>query len=158
MDPFPNTLPPGEPSFNPPPHGSNGHAAERDGRTLPELFSDLWRGTSTLVHEELELAKADVSEKVSQAAHATGAMAIGGGVAFAGFLVLLLAAANALAMVLPIGMAAWLSPLIVGGVVLIIGLIMVSGGRNRLKAGNLEPTRSMQSLRRDRQLVKEHVR
>jgi hypothetical protein len=97
-----------------------------------------------------------MSEKVTQAAHATGAIAVGGGIAFAGFLVLLLAAANALVMVLPIGMAPWLAPLIVGGVVLIIGLIVVSSGRSKLKAGNLQPTRSMQSLRRDQQLVKEH--
>jgi hypothetical protein len=154
MDPtLASTIPP----VSPPLHGANGHPAGQDGRTLPGLFSDLWRGTATLVHEEVELAKADMSEKVTQAAHATGAIAVGGGIAFAGFLVLLLAAANALAMVLPIGMAPWLAPLIVGGVVLIIGLIAISSGRSKLKAGNLQPTRSMQSLRRDQQLVKEHL-
>lgn len=158
MDPFATTTPPVDPPFNPPPHGSNGYSANHDGRSLPGLFSDLWRGTATLVHEEVELAKADMSEKVTQAAHASGAIAVGGGIAFAGFLVLLLAAANALAMVLPLAMAPWLAPLIIGGAVLIIGLIAVSSGRSKLKAGNLEPTRSMQSLRRDQQLVKEHLK
>ena len=37
-----------------------------EGRSLIALFSDLWRETSTLVHKEAELAKAEMSEKVSQ--------------------------------------------------------------------------------------------
>ena len=36
----------------------------RETRSLIALFSDLWRETSTLVHEEAELAKAELSEKV----------------------------------------------------------------------------------------------
>ena len=142
-----------------PPYGrADGDAAASDRRSLSGLFSDLWRSTTTLVQEEVELAKADVSEKAAQAAHAGGAIAIGGGIAFAGFLVLLLAASNALALALPPESALWLAPLIVGAVALIVGLITLIGGRSRLKAGNLEPTRSMQSLRRDRQLVKEHMK
>ena len=129
----------------------------RDGRTLAGLFSDLWRETTTLVHEEAELAKADMSDKVNQVVTGTGSIAAGGGVLFGGFIVLLLSAVNGLAMVLPTEYAPWLAPLIVGAVVMIIGWALVAAGRRELKARNLRPIRSMESLRRDGRLVKEHL-
>lgn len=140
-----------------PSHSSSGRAVGPDRRSFSGLFSDLWRETTTLVQEEAALAKADVSEKVTEAVHATGAIAVGGGIAFAGFLMLLLAASNALMLMLPIDIAPWLAPLIVGAVVIAIGLMALASGRSKLKAGNLKPTRSMASLRQDGKLVKEHL-
>lgn len=128
------------------------------GRSLPGLFSDLWRETTTLVHEEAELAKADMSEKVTQVMTGARGIAIGGAIAFAGFLVLLLAAVNALELALPQDVAPWLSPLIVGAVVLAIGFAALSSGRRRLQAENLTPQRTLDSLRRDRDVAKEHLR
>lgn len=128
-----------------------------DRRSFAGLFSDLWRETTTLVHEEAELAKADISEKAGQAMHAAGAVAAGGAVAFAGFLILLLAVVNMLAPLLPPESAGWLAPLIVGGVVLVIGLIALSSGRRKLQAGNLKPERTARSLRRDGRMVQEHM-
>lgn len=133
----------------------DGDAADR--RSLPSLFSDLLRHTTTLLHEEVELAKADVSEKAREAARATGAMAIGGAIAFAGFVVLLFAAAAALAPLLPPDVQLWLAPLIVGAIVLVIGLIALSSGRAKLKAADLRPSRTMDSLRTDQRMVKEHL-
>jgi hypothetical protein len=130
----------------------------REGRSLIALFSDLWRETSTLVHEEAELAKAEMSEKVSQVGTGVAAIAIGGAIVFAGFIVLLLAAVNALELMLPPEHADWLAPLIIGLAVIVIGFIALAAGRHELKAGNLRPERTMQSLRRDGELVKEHVR
>lgn len=142
--------------------GGNGHAAHHDDlhpqrRPMSSLFSDLWRETTTLVHEEAELAKADLSEKVGQVTHAAGGLAVGGALAFAGLLVLLMAATNALAQALPAEIAAWLSPLIVGAIVLVIGLIALSSARRRLQAGHLKPSRTMESLNRDRHLVGRHM-
>jgi hypothetical protein len=130
----------------------------REGRSLIALFSDLWRETSTLVHEEAELAKAEISEKVSQVGTGIGAIAIGGAIVFAGFIVLLLAAVNGLALMLPPDHAGWLAPLIIGLAVMVIGFIALATGRHELKAGSLAPERTMHSLRQDRELVKEHVR
>jgi uncharacterized membrane protein YqjE len=47
-----------EPRFTPPPDSSD--------KSVGELVSDVSERTSTLVREEIELAKAEVSEKVSQ--------------------------------------------------------------------------------------------
>src|SRR5687767_10360036 len=92
-----------------------------DSRSLTQLFSDLWRQTTTLLREEAELAKAEMSEKVSQVGSGLTSVAIGGAIAFAGFLLLLFAASNGLAQVLSPELAPWLAPLIVGAVVIVVG-------------------------------------
>jgi hypothetical protein len=127
------------------------------GRSLGTLLSDLWRETTNLVHDEAELAKADVSEKFSQALNGVGAIATAGAILFGGFMMLLLAATGALWLVLPREHALWLAPLIVGAVVVVVGLIALSSGRSKLKAESLKPSRSIESLRRDRELAKEHM-
>lgn len=129
-----------------------------EGRTLVGLFSDLWRETSTLVHEEAALAKAEISEKVSQIGTGAAAIGVGGAILFAGFIVLLFAAVGAIELLMQTEHAIWIAPLIVGLVVMIIGYIALNRGRKELKAQNLKPERTMESLRRDGQLVKDHAR
>lgn len=132
------------------------HLPERD-RTLLGLFSDLWRETTTLVHSEAELAKAELSEKVSRVTTGAGEIAAGGAILFAGFIVLLFAAVGALDLMMDTPHAAWLAPLIVGLVVMIIGYIALARGKKQMNAESLAPDRTMESLRRDAQLAKEHV-
>jgi hypothetical protein len=124
------------------------------GRSLVGLFSDLFRETSTLFQEEAQLARAEISEKVSQIGSGAAAIGAGGAILFAGLIVLLFAAVNALAMFLPPEHAAWLAPLIIGLVVMIIGYIALSKGRRDFKAESLKPSRTMESLRRDTELVR----
>jgi hypothetical protein len=126
-------------------------------RSLVALFLDLFRETSTLVHQEAQLAKAEMSEKVSEVGKGIAAIAIGGAIVFAGFIILLIAASNGLAMMLPEEHANWLAPLIVGLVVLVLGFIALGIGKHELSASNLQPSRTLESLRRDGELVKEHV-
>ena len=128
------------------------------GRSLMGLFADLWRETQTLVHQETQLAKAELSEKVSQVATGAGEIAAGGAVLFAGFIVLLFAAVGALELMIASPHASWLAPLIVGLVVMIIGYIVLSRGRKQIKAESLAPERTMQSLQRDARLAKEHAK
>ena len=128
------------------------------GRSLMGLFADLWRETQTLVHQEAQLAKAELSEKVSEVTTGAGEIATGGAILFAGFIVLLFAAVGALELMLPTEHAIWLAPLIVGLLVMVIGYIALSRGRSHMKAENLAPERTMESLRRDARLAKEHVK
>ena len=134
---------------------------ERDyarGRSLMGLFADLWRETQTLVHQETQLARAEISEKVSQVATGAGELAAGGAVLFAGFIVLLFAAVGALELMIDSEHAVWLAPLIVGAVVMIVGYIILSRGRKQMKSESLVPERTLQSLQRDARLAKEHVK
>ncbi len=122
------------------------------------LLSELWRETTTLAREEAELAKVEMSEKADQAASGIAIVAAGGAVIFAGFIVLLLAATNALMPMLPPDLAAWLAPSIVGGLVMLLGFIALVSGRASLKAKRLSPSRTWRSLRRDGRIIKEHVK
>jgi uncharacterized membrane protein YqjE len=128
------------------------HAEPQD-RSFVGLFRDLTRETTTLVQQEVALAKAEVNEKISQVTSGAASLASGGAVAFAGLLFLLLSAVLALNKV----WAPWLSALVVGGVVLIIGLIMLGAGRSKLEAGNLALQRTAHSLKRDKDMVKEKL-
>jgi hypothetical protein len=127
-------------------------------RSLLSLFSDLWRETTTLVHEEAELAKAELSEKVSQVTTGAGEIAAGGAILFAGFIVLLFAAVGVLELMLPTEHSIWIAPLIVGLVVMIIGFIALSRGKKQMQAESLAPRRTLESLKRDARLAKEHVK
>ena len=128
-----------------------------ENRSLIALFSDLFRETSTLVHQEAELAKAEISEKVSDVGKGIAAIAIGGAIVFAGFIVLLFAASNGLALLLPPEHADWLAPLIVGLAVIVLGFVALAMGKHEMSSTHLKPSRTIDSLRRDTQLVKEHV-
>lgn len=128
----------------------------REDRSLPSLISDLTQETYTLVRKEVALAKAEMSQKVSQLGSGIASLAVGGAIAFAGVLLLLWAIVNSLAQVLPPDKAAWLSPLIVGGIVAVIGVILLMKGKSSLDAHNLVPQRTLNSLQRDKNLAKEH--
>jgi drug/metabolite transporter (DMT)-like permease len=125
-----------------------------DERSLKELFGDLTHSVTTLFRKEIELARAETSEKISQAGVAAGAIAAGGVLALAALIVLLQALVIALA---ELGLAPALSALIVGGVVAIIAFALIYKGMNDLKASSLAPTRTVEALRRDAHMVKEHA-
>lgn len=125
-----------------------------DDRSLKELFGDLTQSVTTLFRKEIELARAETSEKINQAGVAAGAIAAGGVLALAALIVLLQALVIALA---ELGLAPALSALIVGGVVAIIAFALIYKGINDLKASSLAPTRTVEALRRDAHMVKEHA-
>jgi Putative Actinobacterial Holin-X, holin superfamily III len=125
------------------------------GRSIPDLLSDLLVQFTTLVRKEGQLARAEISEKVSQVAGGL-ALIVGGAVLLMPALVVLLEAA--VAALERSGLAPHWSALIVGGVVLLIGLILLMVGVNRLKAENLLPRRTINQLQEDASVAKRQVR
>jgi len=127
----------------------------KEDRSLGELFAELTQETRTLMLQEFRLAKAELSEKISKVEHGIVSLAIGGLVAFAGFLGLLTTAIIALGLALNNW---WLASLIVGGVVTLIGIVLISKGIENLKAKNLALTRTAETLEEDKQWVKAQMR
>jgi uncharacterized membrane protein YqjE len=109
---------------------------------------------STLVRQELRLAQAEGSEKMSKAM--TGLIAIIAGllVAICALLVLLQALVIALSNYMP----AWVASLVVGVGVALIAFIMIWQGQRSLSAEHLAPERTIRSLRRDSRMVMEKAR
>lgn len=128
-------------------------------RSLGALFSDLTNETTTLVRKEIELAKAEMSQKLDQMQSGLASLAAGCAVLYAGFLVLLIAAVAGLDAVLDRWWPTqWLAPLIVGVVVIIVGFVLMQKGRKDFKPNNLVPQRTFQSLKRDTDLARSQVR
>lgn len=134
------------------------HPGKED-RPLTTLLSDFTRELVTLVRQEVQLTKAELSEKASQAGSGIGSLAVGGAIILSGFLVLLYAAVVGLYQAMGSVAASypWLPPLIIGLIVLIIGFALLQKGRSDLKAKNLVPSKAGESLRRDKEFIKEQI-
>lgn len=121
--------------------------------SLGQLFTELSDDMSTLVRQELELAKAETMQKVSQATRSIIMMVAGGLLAYAGLISLVIAAAIALGALMPY----WLSSLIVGLVVIVIGAVLVMSGRSSLANLSLVPEKTVETLKQDARWAKEQV-
>ena len=126
-------------------------------RPLTALVADLWRDSASLVRGEAALAKAEFQDKVSRIGTGIAWLAAGGVVLVASLIFLLLTLMTVLAMILPEDIAPWLAPLLVGAVTLAVGLLLITHGRRSLSADQLNPTQSARSVRKDVDLVKEHM-
>ena len=74
---------------NPPPIPPPGPPPPPEDRTLADLVVDVSENASTLVREEIELAKAEVSEKVSKLARGAGVGIAAGAFAFLALIMIL---------------------------------------------------------------------
>lgn len=122
------------------------------GRSIPDIFSDLFAQLTSLLQKEAQLARAEMSENIGKAASGLG-LVIGGAVLLIPALVILLNAAVA-AITERGHLAPYWSALIVGGAVFIIGLILLAFGSSRLRPANMIPTRTVQQIQRDASVAK----
>ena len=127
----------------------------KDDRSLGELFADLARESSTLLRQEVQLAKTELSQKASQLGKDAASVAIGGLVAYAGLLAILAALIIGLAAA---GLPWWAAALLVGLVVAGIGYALIQRGLTALKREDLTPRKTIESLQEDAQWAKEQVR
>lgn len=137
-------------------------ATSGEGRPIADLLGGLVSDISTLFRKEVQLAKVEASEKVSEAAGAAGSIAIGG-VLVIGALGVFLAALVSLLAALFVNMgmdptlANALSAVVVALVFGLAGWMTINKGLNALKASNLNMNRTAASLGRDADIVKERL-
>lgn len=122
--------------------------------TVPHLLRQLTSEVTTLFSKEVSLARAEVRETVHGVKTGVISLLSGSIVLLAGVIVLLMAAVYGLATTMQL----WLAALIVGGAVTLVGLIMVSAGKRKLDADALKPRRTVDSIREDRDALKDAVR
>jgi len=126
----------------------------RDERSLGELFSELAQKTSTLVRQEVQLAKTEMGQKVSRVGKDVGFLAAGGAVAYAGLLAIIAGVIVLVGQVIPM----WLSAFLVGLVVAGVGYFLVRRGLDALKREDLAPRQTIQTLKEDGQWAKDQRR
>lgn len=130
-------------SNNPPVHSDVG--SESLGGLISNVTSDL----STLMRQELELAKTELKQEAKDAGKA-GAMF--GAAGLSGWFVLLFASAAlmwGLGNVMDMGWAA----LIVTGIWLVIAVVLFVMGRSRARQLNPVPEQTVQSLKEDKEWI-----
>jgi len=126
---------------------------QEDTRSLGELFSELANETTTLVRQEIQLARTEMTQKATQAGKDVGMIGAGGALAYAGLLALIAALIIGLGELIPL----WLSALIVGLVVVGVGYMLIQRGLTALKQIDPKPQQTIQTLQEDKEWVKEQT-
>src|SRR3954470_21925529 len=120
-------------------------------RPIGDLLKQLSEQTTTLVKQELELAKAEVTEKGKKAGAGAGMFGGAGVAAFLG----LGALTAALIVALDGAMALWLAALIVGLIWLAIAGVLALQGRNKVQEATPPvPEQATESVKEDVQWAK----
>lgn len=122
---------------------------ERGTESITDLIRHLATDLSSLLGKEVELAKYEVRESVSDVQTALGAIATGTAIATAGLVVLLMSAVYGLSKVVD----PWLAALIVGVAALLVGYTMIQSAKKSLGANTIVPERTMESARKDKATI-----
>ena len=129
-------------------------AERKEERSLGELFSELANETTTLVRQELLLAKIELGQKASEVGKRVGFIGLGGAVAYAGLLAVIAAVIMLLGQYIPV----WLSALIVGLAVMAIGYFLTQQQLQTLRHLDLTPRATVETLKQDKEWAKEQIR
>ena len=123
-----------------------------DVRSIPALFGDAIEQLGKLVHNEVELARAEISEKVTQAGIGVAYVAAAGVLMIPVLVVLLIALALWLNQ---IGLSPVASHLLAAAIGAVVSVLLGLVGLNRLKPEKLTPTVTIQQVERDVAAAKE---
>jgi hypothetical protein len=129
---------------------SRDHAEEVSETSVGELIGNISNDLSTLFRQEVELAKVELKQEASKAGKAAGMLGAAG---FAGYLVVILlsfALVAALSNVMDPGWAALIVAVLWG----IVGAVLYSNGRKKLKTVDPTPRRTVDTLKEDAQWLK----
>ncbi len=134
------------------------HPSARDGRSIGDLFKELQNESSTLLRQEVELAKAEVAESARSYAKSATSVALGGAFLMAALFGVLWTLNMALTALLEgvVGLetAVWLSPLILSVALAITGWQVLQGGIRRMRAESIVPRRTTETLKEEKQWLK----
>jgi uncharacterized membrane protein YqjE len=137
------TVPPNDPGL------SGAHASVPPGaddeRSLGEIFSDVANDLTTLIKQEMELAKTEMKDEFKKAGKGAGLL---GGAGLGGYMVLLFLSLTAM-FALDEGMPLWLAALIVTVVWAIIAAVLAAVGRKELRRSNPQLPKTQQTLKED---------
>jgi hypothetical protein len=134
--------------------GTDLASADAAGRPLRELLTELWENSEKLVRQELSLALAELDGRIDQTKAALASAAIGGAIAYAGVLALVVA----MILLLAEAMAPWLAALIVGVAAAGGGALLLRNAKKNVEPDKLKLDRTARSVRRDVQTFQEAVK
>ena len=131
--------------------GTDGHSGsfgtDTSGASVGQLMSEIAADLSSLMRQEVELAKAEIKEEAAKAGKGAAML---GGAAYGGHMVLLF---GTLALVFAIGSRIGLgwAALILTAVWAVVAAVLAARGRAQLRRVNPKPERTVQTLKEDAQ-------
>jgi Flp pilus assembly protein TadB len=126
----------------------------RETRSLGEIVQDILRDVQEVMRSELRLARAEMTDKAKQAGKAGGLLGVAAVAILMGLACLTAAAIAALALAMPV----WLAALIVGVLLGCIGGAAYAGGRARLRRVKPVPERTAQTIKDDVEWAKQRTK
>jgi hypothetical protein len=142
--------------------GDRTRTGAEDGQTIAVLLKDLRDNLIHLFRQEIALVRGEMAENIKSATRHLVAMAVGGGVALAGAMVLLMGCASGVAVLLTaLGLASehavWVGPILLGVIVALVGFGILQSARSRLQRTTLVPRRTVQTIKEDSNWAKEKI-
>jgi hypothetical protein len=125
-----------------------------ENKPLGDLFGDLATEVSELVRKEVALAKLEIGDKAKRVGTNVGQLVIGGAVAYAAMLAILAGVIMLLDNVMPSWGAALLVGVVVGG----IGWLLIGKATAALKATDMTPQQTVETLKEDAAWVKQQIK
>lgn len=124
--------------------------------SIPALLRDLRNETTTLLRQEMALAKTELKENASHFGHHAIQIAAGGFIAYAGLIVLLFGLGALLEVALTRAgvnseTAHWIGYALIGLAVAAVGWVLLAKARHALAADDLTPRRTVESLRENKE-------
>src|SRR5215212_1576721 len=124
-------------------------------RSVPEIVMDLLNQFPILVRKESRLARAEMSEKITQVGMGLILVVAGAILLIPALVVLLEAGVAALERA---GFQPAIAALIAGGAALLIGIVLALIGINRMKIENLVPDKTIHQIQQDASMAKRQAR
>ena len=121
--------------------------------TVGDLLTTLAKDFGELVRKELRLASAEMTLKARSAGRSAMLIALGGGLGAIGVLALVAAAIAALDLALPL----WLSALLVGVSLVVVGYVLAHSGMQKLRKIEPLPEQTIAAIREDVAWIKEQA-
>ena len=130
-------------------------STKTDLRTISSLMGDALSQFAKLFQNEVDLAKAELGEKVQQIGGAVGLIAAGAILVIPALVMALFALSAAL---IAAGWSQPVSYLVSAIVAAVLAAILFAVGMNRMDARNLAPRETLRQLEKDKDTVKGMVR
>jgi uncharacterized membrane protein YqjE len=132
-----------------------------DGRSIGELLGELRDDASSLLRQEVELAKSELKESAQRVFRDIAILAVGG--------LILVLASIAITIGLSAGMyvlidlvapewaAMWLGPLAAALILGAVGAILIQVGRKRLRGERLSPDLTKETMKENKEWIREKL-
>jgi uncharacterized membrane protein YqjE len=123
--------------------------------SIGQLVGDLVADAQHLLRQEIELAKSEIQQELRKTSRAAVNLGAGSGVLLVGAFLLTLMLVHLLIDVAHL--SPWVSYLVVGGLLTVVGVILVQSGKNRLSQITPMPRETLNDLRKDKEWIREQI-